>query len=557
MTSPSTADPQRTGSPSQQARADAARLLRLLTPREAQVLARLAAGNDPNAVAEQLGLAPATVRTYLQRAMRKLGAGTPAEAVALASALLNPDPAGPAPATDGPDPATRGSAGPDPSAPAAAEPSQAADPGPTPAPAAPAAPAPAPAPARAPLTFPELCANAHARLVQQTFLLTGSRRRAAHCVRLALGEASRRWWEVSDLADPEGWVRARAFEIALSPWRRGGPRRAHRWRLPRRRIRVRPAAAAAAAAEPEASDRPTAHDRALLKALRRLSRPQRRALVLHDTLGLSAAAVAVEVESSTAAAEGRVRAARAALARAVPALVGEDPDGPEFADRLGEALYRAAVHGCPAPRLPSPSALTAHSRLRAGLGLGAAALLPVAMGAAVVTTLLGVGPSSLFRPADEPPAAACTTADTGSAGPTAARAAVSPGIQTPWCSPVPGAPAQFAVVPDASAPPATDGTAPQPTDQPSTQPSPQPSIPPSDQPSGQSSDQPSDQPAPPTPGQAAAAQGPWWPLRGPGTPAAAGAPQGAVVVLPIAVPCASVRPCPVVASAPRLADRLR
>ncbi|WP_031073386.1 response regulator transcription factor, partial [Streptomyces sp. NRRL WC-3742] len=63
---------------------DLADLLRKLTPREAQALAHLSAGHDLTHVATALGVTPATARSYIHRAMRKLGAPTPAAAVALA-----------------------------------------------------------------------------------------------------------------------------------------------------------------------------------------------------------------------------------------------------------------------------------------------------------------------------------------------------------------------------------------------------------------------------------------------------------------------------------------
>ncbi len=345
----------------------ASRLLRLLTPRETQLLTRLAAGDSIETVARALDITPATARAQLHRAMRKLGVRTTSTDAVAAAALLPERPRLLSPA---------------------------------------------------PLRFEELCATAHTRLVQQTFLLTVGRRRAARCVRRALATASRRRREVFALADPEGWVRAYAFDAALSPWHPGGPRRAHRLRLPRRRIRVGP------------TDRQ--RDRALLKALRRLPRPQRRALVLHDALGLSAAELAVEVESTTAAAEGRVRAARAALARSVPELVGPDPGAADFGAGLGELLHQAAVRGCPAPRAPVPLLLRAGGRLRSGLATGAAALLTLAMTAAVVSTLAGNGPVRLFRPTPAPPPL-CSTAATGSAGPAAPGGL--PGVRSAWCKP--------------------------------------------------------------------------------------------------------------------------
>ncbi|SOB83683.1 sigma factor-like helix-turn-helix DNA-binding protein [Streptomyces sp. 1331.2] len=576
---------------------DAAQLLQKLTPREAQTLAHLAAGHDLPRTAAVLGITPATARSYLSRAMRKLGVPTEAEAVTLAAgtlpypptatvvnfvgltpASLGPAAVGGRPATapgggsvraDGEQPARpprreRGdTAHTPPPGHAAARPertdtgraqdsaaagSDEQDDAPQPAPAtgrqrrrsaadrttppegavppgggrpqaghaggvergdvaaeqraatmaegsqhssgggraqstpagaeargdtAPAAPdsttdsgrqqpagtegygtmaqlappAPAarerqesvpPAPAGRPAgSFEELYESAYTRLVQQVFLLTACRHRAVHCVRRAFGEARRGWRAVARSGDPEGWVRVRACELALSPWHRGGPRRAHAWALPHRRIRVRPADEAQAVLPDH--DRLTDRDRALLKALRRLSRPQRRALVLHDGLGLPAAAIAVEVESTRAAAEGRVWTARAALARSVPDLVGPDPAAPGFADELSRLLHRAAVRGCPQPHRSPVPVLRARHRLWTASRTGAAALLTAAVGGATLATLAGVRPAVVFGPPAPPAPSLCLRAAEGEepAVPLAPGGAPN-GITSLWCSPAPG-----------------------------------------------------------------------------------------------------------------------
>ncbi|MFJ5918421.1 response regulator transcription factor [Streptomyces ardesiacus] len=55
-----------------------------LAPREVDVLACVAAGATNGTVAERLGVGPETVKSYLRSAMRKLGARTRTEAVAVA-----------------------------------------------------------------------------------------------------------------------------------------------------------------------------------------------------------------------------------------------------------------------------------------------------------------------------------------------------------------------------------------------------------------------------------------------------------------------------------------
>ncbi|MGW3038801.1 LuxR C-terminal-related transcriptional regulator [Kitasatospora sp. NPDC001159] len=288
-------------------------------------------------------------------------------------------------------------------------------------------------------SFDDLYAEAHTRLVQQVFLLTACRHRAVHCVRRAFGEARREWDDVVGSGDPEGWVRVRACEPALSPWHRGGPRWAHAWSLSHWRSKVRPADEAQAVLP--GHDRLTDRDKALLKALRRLPRPQRRALVLHDGLGLPAAAIAVEVESTRTAAEGRVWAARAALAQWVPELVGPDPAAPGFADGLSGLLHRAAVRGCPEPRRSPVPVLRARHRLWTASRTGAAALLTVAVGGATLATLAGLRPAALFQPSDPPPPAVCVPAADANVGPPGVPllpGGAPNGVSSLWCSPAPG-----------------------------------------------------------------------------------------------------------------------
>ncbi|KJS53850.1 LuxR C-terminal-related transcriptional regulator [Streptomyces rubellomurinus] len=64
---------------------EAARLLRLLTRREVQVLARIADGEDTAAIAAGMRIAASTARTHVQRVLMKLGARTRLEAAAVAA----------------------------------------------------------------------------------------------------------------------------------------------------------------------------------------------------------------------------------------------------------------------------------------------------------------------------------------------------------------------------------------------------------------------------------------------------------------------------------------
>jgi DNA-binding NarL/FixJ family response regulator len=61
------------------------RLLRLLTPREVEVLVRVAEGEDTRQIAAGMAIAPSTARTHVQRVLMKLGVGSRLEAAALAA----------------------------------------------------------------------------------------------------------------------------------------------------------------------------------------------------------------------------------------------------------------------------------------------------------------------------------------------------------------------------------------------------------------------------------------------------------------------------------------
>ncbi|WP_052432859.1 RNA polymerase sigma factor [Streptacidiphilus carbonis] len=207
--------------------------------------------------------------------------------------------------------------------------------------------------------FEALYRDSYRRLTRQTYLLVGHRHRAAHCVRRAFQLAWKEWDAVSADSSPEGWIRAAAFDLALSPWHRNPLR------------------------HPAAADQLTRDDRTLLTALLHLPRAQRRAVVLHDALGLDWAQTAAEVESSTPAAYGRVVRARLGLARMAPAVAGTDARRRGFGRELGVLLRGAAVRGCPLPPVPSPGLVRQRSRLHERGVTAAAGVLTLGMAGAL------------------------------------------------------------------------------------------------------------------------------------------------------------------------------
>ncbi|MFG3248357.1 helix-turn-helix domain-containing protein [Streptomyces sp. NPDC048187] len=208
----------------------------------------------------------------------------------------------------------------------AAEPEGTSEPGPGPGPGGEAEPEPGPGPDPGPLAltpaqaFDALYEFGAPALVRQTYLLTGRREHARESVERAFQTAWEHWPEVARDRDPVGWVRAAAYEYALSPWQRFRPRHRH--------------------PEPPPAD---PGDRTLLNTLLRLPPRHRRTLVLYDGVGLDLPETAAETEASTPAAASRLLHAREAVAGRLPALA--DP----------EVLHRRLAE------------LASNERLRAGL----------------------------------------------------------------------------------------------------------------------------------------------------------------------------------------------
>ncbi|MFJ6510972.1 helix-turn-helix domain-containing protein [Streptomyces sp. NPDC091406] len=175
--------------------------------------------------------------------------------------------------------------------------------------------------------FDELYARTAPGLVRQAYLLTGRRALARESVEHGFQLAWQRWPEVAVDRDPAGWVRAAAYEYAMSPWHR--LRRSHR--------------------HPDAP--PTEPGKqALFEALLDLPPAYRRTLLLYDGVGLDLPETAAETEASTPAAAGRLMTARAALAERLPELAVTASPAEQSAllhDRLG-GLARA--EHVPVPR---------------------------------------------------------------------------------------------------------------------------------------------------------------------------------------------------------------
>lgn len=191
-------------------------------------------------------------------------------------------------------------------------------------------------------------------LVRQAYLLTGRRDLARQSVERAFQLAWDRWPEVARDPDPAGWVRAAAYEWALSPW--------HRF-LRRHR-------------QPEPPP-PDEDDRALLDVLLHLPPPYRRTLVLYDGVGLGLPETAAETEATTRAAAGRLLHARETVAARLPDL--SDPR--ELHQRLAELASTGRL------RSAAPPAVRGGSERRARFWTRAAIACTVALIGATTLTL--------------------------------------------------------------------------------------------------------------------------------------------------------------------------
>jgi DNA-directed RNA polymerase specialized sigma24 family protein len=167
--------------------------------------------------------------------------------------------------------------------------------------------------------FDALYAFCAPALVRQAYLLTGRRELARESVERAFQQAWYRWPEVAVDRDPAGWVRATAYEYALSPWHRLRPRYRH----------------------PEAPPA-GADDRALLDVLLELPPVYRRTLLLYDGVGLGLPETAAETEASTPAAANRVLHAREAVAARLPELASPEDLHWRLAELASAERLRAA-----------------------------------------------------------------------------------------------------------------------------------------------------------------------------------------------------------------------
>ncbi|MFJ6063134.1 helix-turn-helix domain-containing protein [Streptomyces tendae] len=273
-----------------------------LPPPKARRRLRETAALTQTQLADRVGVTPATVRAW--ESGRTTPRGRKREAYAKLLKTLAEEETAQAPEPE-----------PEPKLEPEAKPQLQPEPQPQPQPVA----APEPVALTPAQAFDALYAFSAPALVRQTFLLTGRREQARESVERAFQAAWEHWPEVARDRDPVGWVRATAYEYALSPWQRLRPRHRH--------------------PEPPPAD---PGDRTLLNTLLRLPPRHRRTLVLYDGVGLDLPETAAETEASTPATANRLLRAREAVAGRLPALADPQVLHRRLAELASNERLRAA-----------------------------------------------------------------------------------------------------------------------------------------------------------------------------------------------------------------------
>ncbi len=143
-------------------------------------------------------------------------------------------------------------------------------------------------------------------LFGQAYLLAGDRHAAQDLVQETLVRVWQHWGRVSNYDNPMAWARRVLHNLAISRWRRN-------------RVRV-----VAADVEVPVSPPDVGH-LDVVEALGRLPERQRRAIVLHDVVGMSAEEVAAEMKAPPGSVRAWLSRGRASLAADLAAGEAEAP----------------------------------------------------------------------------------------------------------------------------------------------------------------------------------------------------------------------------------------
>lgn len=177
----------------------------------------------------------------------------------------------------------------------------------------------------APEEFDRFYRDCVARLVRQLYALLGDAADAQDVVQEAFVRAWARRRRLTEVDDPEAWVRTVAWRLGISRLRR--LRTARAWRE-RQRL-------------PEGAAPPSPDHVALVEALRRLPAAQRRALVLFYLADRTVAQVAAETGVPEGTVKARLSRGRTALAALLHDPAADLPSRPPT-DRMTPPVTVAA-----------------------------------------------------------------------------------------------------------------------------------------------------------------------------------------------------------------------
>jgi RNA polymerase sigma-70 factor (ECF subfamily) len=130
------------------------------------------------------------------------------------------------------------------------------------------------------------------------YAMTGNAADAQECTQEAYARAWQRWKQVSQVLDPEAWIRMVAWRIAASRWRKS---KNHIAALTRHGVSAN-------------TDPPSPNHVLLVTALRQLPEHQRRAIVLHHLVGMTVEDIARETGAPIGTIKARLSRGRNALA---------------------------------------------------------------------------------------------------------------------------------------------------------------------------------------------------------------------------------------------------
>jgi RNA polymerase sigma-70 factor, ECF subfamily len=172
--------------------------------------------------------------------------------------------------------------------------------------------------------FDQFYASTSRRLVGQLFAMTGDLHDAQDAVQEAYLRAWQRWPRIQGYHDREAWIRTVAYRITVNAWSKA-----------RNRLTAHHRASHQAEQHELSPDLLT-----LVSALRKISEPQRRAIVLHYLVGLSIEEIAAE----TGAPAGTVKARLARGRKALAPLVSDFDEPPSPRTHLAEHNRETIAH---------------------------------------------------------------------------------------------------------------------------------------------------------------------------------------------------------------------